>query len=44
MKKNHAAVELKRVLDERIQEANSPNAVWIGHDEVFDELEARYAD
>jgi hypothetical protein len=44
MKKNHEAVELKRVLDERIQEANSPNAVWVGHDELFDRLEASLAD
>jgi hypothetical protein len=44
MKKNHEAVELKRILDERIQMANDPNTVWIGHDELFDELEARYAD
>ena len=44
MKKNHEAVELKRVLDERIQEANGPNALWIGHDEVFDRLEASLAD
>ena len=44
MKKNHEAVELKRVLDERIREANDPNTVWIGHDELFDRLEASLAD
>jgi len=44
MKKNHEAVELKRILDERIREANDPNAVWIGHDELFDRLEASLAD
>ena len=44
MKKNHAAVELKRVLDERIGMADDPKTQWLGHDEVFAELEARYAD
>lgn len=44
MKKNHEAVELKRILDERIREANDPNAVWIGHDELFDRLEESLAD
>jgi hypothetical protein len=44
MKKNHEAVELKRVLDERIQEANNPNAVWIEHNDMFDRLEASLAD
>ncbi len=44
MKKNHEAVELKRVLDERIMMADDPKTKWSGHDEVFAELEARYAD
>lgn len=44
MKKNHEAIELKRVLDERIREANDPNTAWIGHDELFDRLEAGLAD
>jgi len=44
MKKNHEAVELKRILDERIREANDPNVVWIGHDDLFDRLEASLAD
>lgn len=44
MKAAHEAADLKRILDERIREANDPNAVWIGHDEVFDRLEASLAD
>ena len=44
MKKNHEAVELKRILDERIRMADDPNTVWIGHDELFDSLEASLAD
>ncbi len=43
MKAAHEAADLKRILDERIREANDPNAVWIGHDEVFDRLEASLA-
>jgi hypothetical protein len=44
MKKNHEAVELKRVLDERVMMANNHKTKWLGHEEVFTELEARYAD
>lgn len=44
MKLKHEAAELKRVLDERIMMADDPKTKWLGHDEVFAELEARYAD
>ncbi len=40
MKKNHEAGDLKRLLDERIAIANSPNAVWHDAKDVFAELEA----
>jgi len=38
------AADLKRTLEARIKEADDPNTVWIDHDQLFDELEARYAD
>lgn len=38
------AAELKRTLEARIKEADDPNTVWIDHDQLFDELEARFAD
>jgi hypothetical protein len=44
MKKNHEAAELKRVLDERIRMADDPKTKWLDHEEVFAELESRYAD
>ena len=44
MKKNHEAAELKRVLDERIMMADDSTTKWLGHDEVFAELDTRYAD
>ena len=44
MKKKHEAAELKRVLDERIEIANDPKTKWLDHEDVFAELEARYAD
>ena len=40
MRENHEAGDLKRVLDERIAIANSPNAVWHDAQDVFAELEA----
>lgn len=40
MKENHAAADLKRVLDERIALANSPDAVWFEAQDVFAEMEA----
>lgn len=44
MKAAHEAADLKRVLDAAIKEADSPDAVWYDHDQVFDELEAGLAD
>jgi hypothetical protein len=35
--------ELHAILDACIREADSPNAVWHDFDEVFDQLEAKYA-
>ena len=40
----HEAVDLKRTLESRIKEADNPNTVWPDHNEVFAELEKRYAD
>lgn len=40
MRENHEAGDLKRVLDERVALANSPNAVWHDAKDVFAELEA----
>lgn len=40
LKKAHQASDLKRVLDERIAAANSPDAVWFEANDVFDKLEA----
>lgn len=37
------AADIKRVLEARIKEADDPNTVWIGHDELFDHLEASLA-
>lgn len=44
LKAAHEAADLKRTLDEAIKEADDPNTKWLSHDEVFAELEARYAD
>ncbi len=44
MKAAHEAAELKRLLEERIREADDPATVWYGHDQVFDELEADIAE
>ena len=35
--------ELHAILDARVREANNPNAIWHDLDQVFDELEAKYA-
>jgi hypothetical protein len=35
--------ELHAMLDECIKEADDPNTEWFSFEEVFDELEARYA-
>lgn len=43
LKAAHEAAELKRVLDERIRLADSPNAIWHDAEDVFAELEARHA-
>jgi hypothetical protein len=40
----HEAADLKRTLESRIKEADNPNTVWLDHNEVFAELEKRYAD
>lgn len=44
MKEKHEAADLKRLLDDRINMANDPKTKWLDHDEVFVELESRYAD
>ena len=44
LKEAHEAAELKRLLEERIREADDPNTVWHDHDQLFDELEASLAD
>jgi hypothetical protein len=43
MKKTHEAVDLKRVLDERISKADKSDTAWLDHDDVFADLEKRYA-
>lgn len=43
LKAAHEAAELKRVLDERIMMADAPDAIWHDAEDVFAELEARYA-
>ena len=44
MREAHEAAELKRILEERIREADDPNTVWIDHDTLFDAIEASLAD
>ncbi len=41
--KSDPDAELHALLDARVREADSPNAVWRDFDEVFDQLEAKYA-
>lgn len=38
------AADLKRTLEARIKQADSPDAVWYDAEEVFDEIEASFAD
>lgn len=40
----HDAANLKRTLEARLQEADSPGTVWQDHNEVFTALEKNYAD
>jgi hypothetical protein len=40
----HETDELKRVLDKCLLEANDSGTKWLSHEEVFANLEARYAD
>lgn len=44
MKAAHEAAEIKRMLEERIRQADNLNAVWHDADSVFAELEALHAD
>ncbi|MDO9365336.1 MAG: hypothetical protein Q7T58_03190 [Methylotenera sp.] len=44
LREAHEAADIKRTLEAAIKQANDPNTVWIDHDELFDKLEARYAD
>lgn len=44
MKSAHEAADLKKVLDARILAAKDPATQWLDADQVFAELEARYAD
>ena len=43
MKATHEAASLVRTLNERIAQANAPDAVWIDAEDVFKDLDARYA-
>lgn len=43
MKSAHEAAGLKRVLDERVAMADSPNAIWHDAEAVFAELDANNA-
>lgn len=44
MKSAHEAADLKKLLDARIAAANDPATKWVDSDQVFAELEGRYAD
>lgn len=44
MREAHEAADIKRTLEARIKKADGPDAIWHDHDQMFDELEARYAD
>lgn len=41
LKSDHEDAALLRTLNERLAEADSPDAVWIDAEDVFAELEAR---
>jgi hypothetical protein len=43
MREAHEAADIKRTLEARIKEADDPNTVWHDAEDVFAELEARYA-
>ena len=43
MKATHEAASLVRTLNERLAQANAPDAVWIDAEDVFAQLEARNA-
>lgn len=43
LKAAHEAADLKRVLDERIMLADSPDAIWHEAEDVFAELAVRHA-
>lgn len=43
MRAAHEAADIKRTLEARIKEADDPNTVWHDAEDVFAELEARYA-
>jgi hypothetical protein len=44
MREAHEAADIKRTLEARIKKADSPNAIWHDHDQMFDEIEASLAD
>lgn len=44
LREAHEAADIKRTLEARIKKADGPDAIWHDHDQMFDELEARYAD
>ena len=43
MKATHEAAQLVRTLNERIAQADAPDAVWHDAEDVFKDLDARYA-
>jgi hypothetical protein len=44
LREAHEAADIKRTLEARIKKADSPNAIWHDHDQMFDEIEASLAD
>lgn len=44
LREAHEAADIKRTLEGRIKKADSPNAIWHDHDQMFDEIEASLAD
>ena len=43
MKATHEAASLVRILNERIAQADAPDAIWHDAEDVFKDLDARYA-
>ena len=43
LKATHEAASLVRTLNERLAQADAPDAVWIDAEDVFKDLDARYA-